>query len=87
MAEQRSEDAAPARVRLDNRVESRIGALIQRFFESPFEVKARRESHTEWRRYSEPTDIDESYNTDVLRIGPPARFFQDRFTVGIAFAF
>ena len=46
-------------VRLDNRVESRIGALIQRFFESPFEVKARRKSYTEWRRYSEPTDIDE----------------------------
>ncbi len=32
-------------------------------------------------------DIGGSYNTDVLRIGPPAKFLQDRFTVGVAFAF
>jgi opacity protein-like surface antigen len=32
-------------------------------------------------------DIGGSYNTDVLRMGPPAKFFQDRFTVGVAFAF
>ncbi|MCU1222209.1 MAG: hypothetical protein JWQ42_302 [Edaphobacter sp.] len=35
----------------------------------------------------EPPEIDESYNTDVLRLAPPAKFFQDRFTLGVAFAF
>jgi opacity protein-like surface antigen len=32
-------------------------------------------------------DIDGSYTTDLLKIPPPSKFFQDRFTVGVAFAF
>ena len=32
-------------------------------------------------------DIDGSYTTDLFRIPPPAKFFQDRVTIGVAFAF
>jgi hypothetical protein len=32
-------------------------------------------------------DIDGSYTTDLLKIPPPSKFFQDRFTIGVAFAF
>jgi hypothetical protein len=32
-------------------------------------------------------DIDGSYDTDILRATPPAKFTQDRFTLGVAFAF
>jgi hypothetical protein len=32
-------------------------------------------------------DIDGSYTTDLLKVPPTSRFFQDRFTLGVAFAF
>jgi opacity protein-like surface antigen len=32
-------------------------------------------------------DIDGSYTTDLLKIPPPSKFFQDRFTIGVGFAF
>jgi hypothetical protein len=32
-------------------------------------------------------DIDGSYTTNLLKIPPPSKFFQDRFTIGVAFAF
>ena len=32
-------------------------------------------------------DIDGSYTTDLLKIPPPSKFFEDRFTIGVAFAF
>jgi hypothetical protein len=32
-------------------------------------------------------DIDGSYTTDLLKLNPPSKFFQDRFTLGVAFAF
>jgi hypothetical protein len=32
-------------------------------------------------------DIDGSYTTDLLKIPPPSKFFQDRLTIGVAFAF
>jgi hypothetical protein len=31
--------------------------------------------------------IDGSYTTDLLKIPPPSKFFQGRFTLGVAFAF
>jgi opacity protein-like surface antigen len=32
-------------------------------------------------------ELDETYTTDVIRIGPEKKFLQDRFTVGVAFTF
>ena len=32
-------------------------------------------------------DIDGSYTTDLLKIPPPSKFFQARYTIGVAFAF
>ncbi|MDQ2834468.1 MAG: LssY C-terminal domain-containing protein [Acidobacteriota bacterium] len=34
-----------------------------------------------------PTELDASYTTDIFKDPPPAKFFQDRFTIGVAFAF
>jgi len=31
--------------------------------------------------------LDETYTTDVIRIGPEKKFLQDRYTVGVAFTF
>jgi opacity protein-like surface antigen len=35
----------------------------------------------------ESPDVDSSYTTDVLTLKPVSKFLQDRFTLGIAFAF
>ncbi|WP_035346949.1 LssY C-terminal domain-containing protein [Edaphobacter aggregans] len=32
-------------------------------------------------------ELDETYTTDVLRVGPEKKFLQDRYTVGVAFTF
>lgn len=32
-------------------------------------------------------DLDETYDTTVIRIGPEKKFLQDRYTVGVAFTF
>jgi hypothetical protein len=32
-------------------------------------------------------DLDETYDTTVIRIGPEKNFLQDRYTVGVAFTF
>jgi hypothetical protein len=32
-------------------------------------------------------DLDETYTTDVFRVGPEKKFIKDRFTVGVAFTF
>jgi hypothetical protein len=31
--------------------------------------------------------LDETYTTQVIRVGPEKKFLQDRFTVGVAFTF
>ena len=35
----------------------------------------------------EPPDVDGTYTTDVLTVKPESKFLQDRFTLGVAFAF
>ena len=35
----------------------------------------------------ESPDVDSTYTTDVLTLKPNSKFFQDRFTLGVAFAF
>lgn len=32
-------------------------------------------------------DLDETYTTDVIHVGPEKKFLQDRYTVGVAFTF
>jgi opacity protein-like surface antigen len=32
-------------------------------------------------------ELDETYTTDVIRVGPEKKFLQDRYTVGVAFTF
>lgn len=34
-----------------------------------------------------PNDLDETYTTDVIRVGPDKSFIKDRFTLGVAFTF
>lgn len=34
-----------------------------------------------------PSELDPSYSTDIFKDPPPSKFFQDRFTIGVAFAF
>jgi hypothetical protein len=36
--------------------------------------------------YEDP-DLDESYSTEVFRVGPEKKFIKDRFTLGVAFTF
>jgi opacity protein-like surface antigen len=35
----------------------------------------------------EDTDLDDTYTTDVIRVGPEKKFINDRFTLGVAFTF
>jgi hypothetical protein len=32
-------------------------------------------------------DLDDTYTTEIFRVGPSAKFLQDRYTVGVAFTF
>ncbi len=38
-------------------------------------------------KYYTPTDLDDTYETTVIRLKPNQKFFQDRFTLGVAFTF